>query len=162
MSDSDSDSGSDVVRNRTKTVESVFSEQPIQCSSEEPSYCTDVYNAKRAIYKHLVLDVDANSNQGQDPNLTDAFLNVVQVMLGSILQLLDSSPASIDMNNPIPSQLDALLDETTRPPVRVLMMAVLSDIQKNVNNSQIKNSRKEFIRTVNANTWLMSPVSENE
>jgi hypothetical protein len=106
------------------------------------------------------LDVDANSNQGQDPNLTDAFLNVVQVMLGSILQLLDSSPASVDMNNPIPPQLDVLLDDTTRPPVRVLMMAVLTDIQKNVNNSQIKNSRKEFIRNVKENTWLLAPISD--
>ena len=155
-----SDSDSNVELNRTKTVESVFSEQPIQCSSEEPSYCADVYNAKRAIYKHLVLDVDANSNQGQDPNLTDAFLHVVEVMLGSILQLLDSSTAPIDMNNPIPSQLDALLDETTRPPVRVLMIAVLSDIQKNVNNSQIKNSRKELIRNVKENTWLLAPISD--
>lgn len=142
---------------------------PVTCGSNDPPFCSHLFNLKRKVYDTIVYDTDASSKEGQDMGM----LNDFSVVLGQLykhfmkiyrgeqndtnafLQEIEQIMARISAKN------NNAKDNRSFQEIQPLIQTTCTVIQQDALQNSNKNSDYVY-RVLIRDSWQLSPISEGD
>ena len=135
---------------------------PVTCGSNDPPFCSHLFNLKRKLYDTIVYDTDASTREGQDMGM----LNDFRVVLGHLYaHFMKIYRGEQNDTNAFLQEMDQLFSRIftnqSAQEIQPLIQTTCTVIQQDALQNSTKNS--DYIeRVLLTMPWQLSPISEGD
>jgi len=141
---------------------------PVTCGSNDPPFCSHLFNLKRKLYDTIVYDTDASSKEGQDMGMLNDFRVVLGHLYAHFMKIYtgkqNDTNAFLQEMEQLMTRIFAKNNNANSTPfqeIQPLIQTTCTVIQQDALQNSKKNS--EYIqRVLIRDSWQLSPISEGD
>jgi len=141
---------------------------PVTCGSNDPPFCSHLFNLKRKVYDTIVYDTDASSKEGQNMDMLNDFSKVLERLYAHFMKIYrgeqNDTNAFLQEIEQLMARISAKNNNANRTPfqeIQPLLQTTCTVIQQDALQNSTKNS--DYIQRVLLTApWQLSPISEGD
>jgi len=141
---------------------------PVTCGSNDPPFCSHLFNLKRKVYDTIVYDTDASSKEGQNMGMLNDFSKVLERLYAHFMKIYrgeqNDTNAFLQEIEQLMARISAKNNNANRTPfqeIQPLLQTTCTVIQQDALQNSTKNS--DYIQRVLLTApWQLSPISEGD
>ena len=139
---------------------------PVTCGSNDPPFCSNLFNLKRKLYDTIVYDTDASTKEGQDMDMLNDFRKVLGQLYTHFMKIYEGEQND---TNVFLQEIEHILTQITAKNkntqsaqgIQPLIQTTCMVIQQDALQNSTKNS--DYIQRVLLRApWQLSPISEGD
>ena len=145
-------------------AEQVF--EPVTCGTNDPPFCSHLFNFKRQLYNSIVYDTDASTQQGQSMEMLDDYRSVLKRLYEHLMEIYSGKQDSDEFIKEVNQLLERIFTKNKQstpnreelgPLFQTTIAVVRQDAQQNqrINNDYIYEVLMKM-------PWQLSPISQED
>ena len=142
---------------------------PVTCGSNDPPFCSHLFNLKRKVYDTIVYDTDASSKEGQDMSMLNDFSVVLEHLYGHFMKIYrgeqNDTNAFLQEIEQLMARISAknnnAKNNTSFQEIQPLIQTTCTVMQQDALQNSKKNSDYVY-RVLIRDSWQLSPISEGD